>query len=108
MRSLIVVAYTIKKEGLFNLKIAGQLSDYTNNLRIGVIRHEPMLRDILNKGIQNITPQRKWEIINKHVSINAQTVIDYSLIFQIIAGFGVLVVAVVYWNYKLKLHNQEP
>ena len=107
MRSLIVAAYTIKKEGLFNLKIAGQLSDYTNNLRIGVTRHDVILRNILNKGIQNITPQGKWEIINKHVSINAQTVIDYSLIFKIIAGFGILVVTGLYWNYKLKLHNQE-
>lgn len=37
MRSLIVTAYTLKKEGMFNLKIAGQLPDYTNHLRIGVI-----------------------------------------------------------------------
>jgi diguanylate cyclase (GGDEF)-like protein len=107
MRSLIVAAYTIKKEGLFNLKIAGQLSDYTNNLRIGVTKHDLMLRDILNKGIQNITPQAKWEIVNKHVSINAQTVVDYSLIFKIIAGFCVLVATGLYWNYKLKMHNQE-
>ena len=51
MRSLIIAAYTIKKEGLFNLKIAGQLPNYTNHLRIGVTKDEPMLRDILNKGI---------------------------------------------------------
>ena len=51
MRSLIVAAYTIKKEGMFNLKISGQLPDYTNQLRIGVIQSEPMLRDILNKYV---------------------------------------------------------
>lgn len=107
MRSLIVAAYTIKKEGLFNLKIAGQLSDYTNNLRIGVTRHDLMLRDILNKGIQTITPQAKWEVVNRHVSINAQTVVDYSLILKLIAAFGVLAATGSYWSYKLKQHNKE-
>jgi ABC-type amino acid transport substrate-binding protein len=55
MRSLIVAAYTLKKEGMFNLKIAGQLPDYINKMRIGVIQSEPMLRDILDKGIATIS-----------------------------------------------------
>ncbi|MDP1525334.1 MAG: transporter substrate-binding domain-containing protein [Rhodocyclaceae bacterium] len=38
VRSLIVAAYAIKKEGLFNLKISGQIPAYTNQLRIGVLK----------------------------------------------------------------------
>lgn len=107
MRSLIVVAYTIKKEGLFNLKIAGQLPDYTNYLRIGIVKEEPTLRNILNKGISTITPQERWEIINKHVSINAQTTVDYKLAFYILVVFGIVAIGGFYWNYQLKKHNEE-
>ncbi|MCA1945231.1 MAG: transporter substrate-binding domain-containing protein [Desulfovibrio sp.] len=59
IRSLIVAAYTIKKDGWFNLKIAGQLPNYSNELRMGVVKDEPMLRDILNKGVRTITPMER-------------------------------------------------
>lgn len=49
VRSLIIAAYTIKKEGLFNLKVAGQFSGHENRLRIGVTKDEPMLREVLQK-----------------------------------------------------------
>ncbi|NCC36265.1 MAG: transporter substrate-binding domain-containing protein, partial [Chloroflexia bacterium] len=60
LRSLTIAAYTIRKEGLFNLKIAGQAPDsYVNRLRIGVLKDERMLRDILDKGIATITPRER-------------------------------------------------
>lgn len=107
MRSLIIAAYTIKKEGLFNLKIAGQLPNYTNQLRMGVIHSEPMLRDILNKGIATITPQDRASIVNKYISIKAQTVNDYSLIFKVIFGF-ILAGLVFLWRYyELNKYTKE-
>lgn len=107
MRSLIVAAYTIKKEGLFNLKIAGQFPDFTNHLRIGVVNDQPMLRDILDKGIRTITSQEKWEIVNKHVSINAQTTVDYTLLFYVIGGFSIVIAAGAYWTMKLNRLTKE-
>lgn len=107
LRSLIVAAYTIKKEGLFNLKIAGQLPNYTNNLRMGVVRDEPLLRAILDKGIRTISRQERARIVNEHVSINVQTVVDYALAVKILLGFGVLAIVGFYWNYRLKAHNAE-
>ncbi len=107
MRSLIIAAYTIKKEGLFNLKIAGQLPNYTNYLRMGIVKDEPILRDILNKAINTITPEERWQIVNKHVSINAQTTVDYKLVFHILILFSVLAMIGFYWNYQLKKHNEE-
>lgn len=59
VRSLIVAAYAIKKEGLFNLKISGQIPELANKLRIGVIKSEPLLRGILDKGVRTITPQER-------------------------------------------------
>ncbi len=107
MRSLVVAAYTIKKEGLFNLKISGQLPDYTNKLRVGVVNRDFILLDILNKGIGTITEQERGQIVNNHVSINVQTVTDYNLLFKIAGVFAVIIVISLAWVYQLKRHNEE-
>lgn len=107
IRSLIVAAYAIKKEGLFNLKIAGQVPEMTNQLRIGVLKDEPLLRAILDKGIATLTPQDREAISNKHVSIQVQRGIDYDLAWKIMASALVLLLIVAYWNRKLSTMNKE-
>lgn len=74
LRSLIVTAHTIKKEGLFNLKIVGNPKGYENILRIGVQKDEPILRDILNKGVATLSKEDTDAIINKHVTIKIEQV----------------------------------
>jgi len=106
LRSLTMAAYTIRKQGLFTLKIAGQAPDeYTNRLRIGVIRSEPMLRDILNKGIATITPQEREEIVNRHIHITVVKPVDYQLIMKIAAVLAALIGISFYWNMRLKKTN---
>lgn len=105
VRSLIIAAYTIKQDGLFNLKIAGEVPDMGNKLRIGVLKDEPMLRDILNKGIATITNDDREAIINKYVSIKVETPLNKKIIFAAIGIFVfVLFVAllVILWNHELK------
>ena len=105
MRSLIVAAYTIRKDGLFNLKIAGQLPMYTNHLRIGVSKSEGVLRNILDKGVQSISPQEKGRVVNQHVAINVQTVLDPRWFF---AGGGLAAIIAAlwgYWTYRLRKLN---
>jgi diguanylate cyclase (GGDEF)-like protein len=107
VRSLIVAAYAIKKEGLFNLKISGHIPAYTNQLRIGVLKEEPILRGILDKGVSTITAQEREAIANKHVSIRVQQGIDYTLVWQIIVGCGLIMLLVLTWNRKLNALNKE-
>lgn len=107
MRSLIIAAYTIKTEGLFNLKISGQLSHYQNIFRVGIIKSEPTLRDIINKAIATITPEDKERIINKHISIKAQTVVDYTLAGKVAFWFLILVIFALYRNYELEKYNKK-
>ena len=107
VRSLIVAAYAIKKEGLFNLKISGQIPEYVNKLRIGVLKSEPVLKDILDKGVQTITPQEREAIANKHVAIKVQQGLDYSLVWKIIVVGGIALLLVLSWNRKLNTLNKE-
>lgn len=105
MRSLIVAAYTIRQQGLFNLKIAGKLPEYENKLRMGVVRHDPLLRTVLNRGIRSLTVEERQQIVNRHVPITAQTSVDYWLVARV-AGFFALLAGVVLWyNRRLKRMN---
>ena len=70
LRSMIITAYAIKKEGIFNLKIIGEPKGYENNLRIGVRLDEPILKDILNKAIATIIQKDIDNIVNKYVTPN--------------------------------------
>lgn len=107
VRSLIVAAHAIKKEGLFNLKVAGQMPEYTNQLRIGVIQQEPVLRNILDKGVQSITPQERESVVNRHVAIQVHNGIDYGLIWQGGLLGAVVVLVMLYWNRKLAALNKR-
>ncbi|AGX87882.1 diguanylate cyclase [Candidatus Symbiobacter mobilis] len=107
VRSLIVAAYAIKKEGLFNLKIAGQIPEYSNKLRIGVRKEEPLLRSILDKGVQTITPQDREAIANRHVSVQVYSNFDTTLLWQVGAVALVVIALVLYWNRKLQAINRE-
>ncbi|MBB5020918.1 ATP-binding protein [Desulfurispira natronophila] len=108
LRSLTIAAYTIRKEGLFNLKIAGQAPEqYTNHLRMGVLKSEPKLRDILDKGIATITHREREEIVNRHVNITLVQPINYRLIQGTGAGVILLLVIGLYWNLRLKKLNQN-
>ncbi len=103
LRSLTIAAYTIRNQGLFNLKIAGQAPDeYTNRLRIGVLKNEPMLRDILNKGIATILPREREAIVNRHIHITVVKPVDYGFILRIAAALAALIGLSLYWNLRLK------
>lgn len=107
IRSLIVAAYTIRKEGLFNLKIAGQIPEYTNQLRIGVIKEETLLRTILDKGVRTLTPQEREAISNKHVAITVQSRVDRVLALQVTGVAGLLLLFATLWNRKLAQYNRR-
>lgn len=107
LRSLSVAAYTIRKEGYFNLKIAGQLADYDNSFRMGVSRDQPLLRDILNRGIRTITPLDVQRAINDHISIVAQTGFDYRLLRRILLVAVLLGAAAASWYRYLQRYNNH-
>ncbi|UTF51840.1 diguanylate cyclase [Desulfomicrobium sp. ZS1] len=106
LRSLTMAAHTIKKEGWFNLKIAGQITAYANAMRIGMTKDKPVLRNILNKAVATLTPQEVNEIVNRHVSISITSSIDYSLLFKTLAAFLIVVGMGLAWMTVLRRKNR--
>lgn len=106
MRSLTMAAYTIKKEGWFNLKIAGEIPAYANRMRIGVTREKPVLKDIPDKAVATLTPQEVNEIVSRHVSISVTTRNDYGLLFKVVSGFLAVVGMGLVWITVIRRKNR--
>ena len=107
LRSLTMAAFVIRKEGLFNLRISGQLRDLENDFRIGVVRSEPMLREILNKGVHSITPLEVQAIMNSHIAIEAKTTVDFRLLYWMLGGFALLAFVWIFWSLTLRRHMRH-
>ncbi|AYJ79653.1 hypothetical protein AN286_05645 [Aliarcobacter cryaerophilus ATCC 43158] len=101
LRSLIITAYTIKKNGLFNLKIVGEPKDYENYLRIGVRNDEPILKDILNKAIVKITKKDVDNIVNKYVTVVVNKTTTLTTAFWVLGIFIIIILIILLWNYLL-------
>lgn len=107
IRSLIVAADAIKKAGLFNLKIAGHVPDFANELRIGVAEELPLLRSILDKGVRTLTPQERVAISNRHVAVQIKQGIDYGVAWKVLLALLAVILVVLYWNKSLHSLNQK-
>ncbi len=107
LRSLIVAADTIKHNGWFNLKISGQIPGYENRLRVGVLRSETTLRDILDKGISTLTEQDRRDVVDRHVSMDV--VLGVKTDYTLAIGLAVVLLAVTatsaLWMRKLHAVN---
>ena len=105
IRPLVMAAYMIRKEGYFNLKIAGQVAGYVNSFRMGVSKDYPVLRDILKRGVRTITPQDVQHAINDHIPIVAQTVLDRRLLRGFAFVVSGIALAALFWFWYLRRYN---
>jgi len=109
LRSLIVAAVTIKQEGWFNLKISGQIPGYDNQLRMGVLKSETTLRDILDKGIATLSPLERRQVVDRHVSMQVVTgvVTDYSLALWLGLMLAAILATSLAWMARLGKLNRQ-
>ena len=96
IHSLIISAYTIKENSLFNLKILLKPKEFENELKIGVQKDEDILKSILNKGINSITQDDKNKIINKWVVVKYEEKVNYTYLWVSITFM--LVISIFFTN----------
>lgn len=109
LRLLIVAAHTIKHNGWFNLKISGQVPGYDNQLRVGVLKSETMLRDLLDKGIATLTAQDRSRVVDRHVSINVITKVDtdYTVVRWLLVLLAAAALTSLLWMRRLNQLNAQ-
>jgi ABC-type amino acid transport substrate-binding protein len=103
IQSLIVAAYTIKKDNLFNLKIVDNPLKYKNILRIGVLKNDTILKDVLNKAIKTISKKELDQIISNHIFVKIPFESEYLSMFIYILIFIILIVIIILLlNHQLR------
>lgn len=109
LRSMIVAGQNIKEKGWFNLKIASAVPGYENVLRMGVLKTEPALRDLINTGIATITRAERDQIINRHVEIKMVTdvKIDYTPVIWLAVVLIAVIVTSLWWMRRLNALNRR-
>ncbi|MDD2826813.1 MAG: transporter substrate-binding domain-containing protein [Sulfurospirillaceae bacterium] len=101
IRSSTIMSYTIRKQGLLNLKIAAILEEYKNIFKIGIVGNNEILRDLLNKGIAALTANEREEIVNTYSPIVFDKKFDKKVWYFLITIF-LSIVLILLWNYTLR------
>jgi two-component system, NarL family, sensor histidine kinase EvgS len=102
--------YIIKSLGLANLKIAG-VAPYLFDLRYAVRKDQPILRDILDKGVASLSPKDRQNIVGPWVGVDYVRIIrwDYVIRWLVAAALvaGVFIGVTVRHNRSLRRELQE-
>ena len=106
--TLLTVGYHIQNNYIGQLKISGRF-DETWNLGIGTRNDEPILNDIFNKAINDISVTQKQEILNTWISVNYQNSLDYGFFYKILAVLIIFTIILIlsYRQYLLKKLNAQ-
>ena len=106
--TLVTLGYHIQNNYIGQLKISGRF-DETWNLGVGTRNDEPILNDIFNKAINDISIIQKQEILNNWISVNYQNSLDYGFFYKILAVLIIFtsILILFYRQYLLKKLNSQ-
>jgi len=97
--------YYIGREGLTNLRIAGQ-PKYRYDLSLGVRNDWPELAGILDKVLDGITENERAAIIDKWITLKRPSLLKSRKFWTIVGAFTVVItfviVSILVWNRVLK------
>ncbi|MFO7802570.1 MAG: transporter substrate-binding domain-containing protein, partial [Desulfovermiculus sp.] len=96
----VTTSYYIGQTGLTSIRVAGE-TPYVSRLRMAVSKDQPMLQNILQKGLERIPQSEKEAMYNNWISIQYTQHIDYTLLWQVLGVGSFLLAVFVYWNRRL-------
>jgi polar amino acid transport system substrate-binding protein len=99
--NLTLGSYLIDKLGLGNLKVAAP-TPYANDLAIGVRKDWPELRSILDKALETIDENDRRAIRQKSLAIRYDVEVDYTLLWQVLAVAGLLLLITLLWTAQIR------
>ena len=100
------IGYALQRDFIGELKIAGKFKQRWE-LGIGVRKDEPILLDILEKAVENLTEDQKQKILSDYISVKYTKQTDYSLVIKILAFVALIAIFGIYHYRKLAKINGE-
>jgi diguanylate cyclase (GGDEF)-like protein len=76
-------------------------------LGVATRNDEPLLNQIFAQAIATIPTQTKQDIFNKWIPIEYVQTFDYDLLWKIVAGFSLLLIAIFFRNRQLMSHQSK-
>jgi PAS domain S-box-containing protein len=104
--NLLIIGDYQAKLKVANIKIAGQ-TPYVNAQRMAVRKDWAPLAGILDKALASIPETERHDIYRKWVPIRYEHGFDYALFWKVLAGFAVILLALVVWNWRLTKEIQQ-
>jgi diguanylate cyclase (GGDEF)-like protein/PAS domain S-box-containing protein len=106
---LATASYLISKNGITNLRVAGE-TDFNIKLSMAASIDEPVLRSILQKGLSAITDAQRQEIRNRWINASTQSVFNDWRFWAIVGVVLLISLVIVIWNrtlqYQVKLRTK--
>ncbi|MCX6073759.1 MAG: diguanylate cyclase [Campylobacterales bacterium] len=100
---LATASYLISKNGITNLRVAGEI-EFNINLSMATSIEEPVLRSILQKGLGAITDEQRQEIRNRWINASTQTVFNDWRFWAIVGVVLLISLVIIIWNRSLNYH----
>ena len=94
-------SYMMTKMQLSNLAIVGQ-SGFQTEVGFVVLNEYAPLVGIINKVVQSIDEPTKQQILSKWISVELLKKVDYTLVWQIVIVFFIIIGGTLFWSLRLK------
>ncbi len=104
--TLATIGYKFQTKYTGELKITGRVKD-SLELGVAVGKDDPTLYKIMQKAVVSISDEQKRAVLNKWISIRYEKGTDYTLLWQVIAFFSILLlVGGYFYSRQNRLKNQ--
>ncbi len=104
--NMATISHILSQEGLSRLKISGE-TPYSYHLSMGIRKDLPVLTGLMQKALDAITQEERSDISRKWFSITYKRVIDYTLMWKVLAGALLIFLVIFFWNRKLSRLNHQ-
>ncbi|MDU9048517.1 MAG: transporter substrate-binding domain-containing protein [Candidatus Electrothrix sp. Rat3] len=98
--ALLPTSYYIGETGLTQVRVAGE-TPYTYNLRLAVPENEPILRNILEKGLSALSKPERDAVYHRWISVQYTHRVDYDLLFTVVAAAGIIFLLFGCWTWSM-------
>jgi two-component system, cell cycle sensor histidine kinase and response regulator CckA len=98
--NMLVVSYYMAKQKVGNVKIAGE-TPYVNAQSMAVRKDWTILAGILQKTLDSISETERDQIYQRWVPIRYEHGFNYTLLWQALAIFTMIVLSLIVWNQRL-------
>lgn len=98
--NLVTTSHAIGRDGFMQIRMAGN-TPYEIALSMAVRQDGPILVSILDKALPAILKNDRNNIYNHWVQALPPVIVDYNLLWQVLAFVIVLLAVILYWNRKL-------